>query len=175
MRIRRCLPCGQRRCRVARRIWLCHGKSHSPKRFAHPGALSARRRTQSPSWRKCAPFLWRMQRIHPPPAPINGAESIAPPLQRWGILPLPSRGENGGLCPHPPKGPIPWESLWGKRQSSPHHPPSPKRRRRQAPARGLAAVDSRFRRKRNENAERPPPTRGAGVQDVDKVNRLAER
>ena len=26
-----------------------------------------------------------------------------------------SRRENGGLCPHPPKGSIPWESLFGER------------------------------------------------------------
>ena len=33
-------------------------------------------------------------------------------------IPPPSRGENGGLCPHPPKGPVPWVSLFGERPTS---------------------------------------------------------
>ena len=37
------------------------------------------------------------------------------------------------------------------------------RRRRQAPAREPATVCSHLRPKRNKNAERPPPARGAGV------------
>ena len=42
-------------------------------------------------------------------------------------------------------------------------PPALPARRRQAPARGLAAAYSHLRPKRNENTERPPPARGAGV------------
>ena len=63
----------------------------------------------------------------------------------------------GGLCPHPPKGHIPWESLLGERQPFPplgSRPP--KRRRRQAPARGLAAVCPHVRPIRNET-KRPSP------------------
>ena len=63
-----------------------------------------------------------------------------PRLSRGSVFSLLSRGENGGLCPHPPKGSIPWESLFGEPASSfpVSHPP--KRRRWQAPTRGLAAV-----------------------------------
>ena len=45
-----------------------------------------------------------------------------PHLFRGSVFPMPSRGETGGLCPHPPKGPIPWESLFGDR---PRLSPSP--------------------------------------------------
>ena len=40
-------------------------------------------------------------------------------------IPLPSRGENGGLCPHPPKGPVPWVSLFGEPGHLPRLPVSP--------------------------------------------------
>ena len=72
-----------------------------------------------------------------------GAPGNAKPfarLSRGSVFPMPSRGENGGLCPHPPKGSIPWESLFGEPASSFPVSRPPKRRRRQAPARGLAAV-----------------------------------
>ena len=71
-------------------------------------------------------------------------------------IPPPSRGENGGLCPHPPKGPVPWVSLFGDRLSSSRYPRPPKRRRRQAPARGLAAVNSHRRPIRNETQNARP-------------------
>ena len=80
-------------------------------------------------------------------------------------IPPPSRGENGGLCPHPPKGPVPWESLLGNRPTSPpssRYPRPPKRRRRQAPARGPAAVCALYSPRPERNAEAPmPPARGA--------------
>ena len=59
-----------------------------------------------------------------------GAPGNAKPfarLSRGSVFPMPSRGENGGLCPHPPKGSIPWESLFGGRRTSLHllpHPPN---------------------------------------------------
>ena len=49
VRIRRCLPCGQKRCRAARRIWVYRGKSSSTSALRIRGALSARRGTRSPS------------------------------------------------------------------------------------------------------------------------------
>ena len=58
-------------------------------------------------------------------------------------------GGNGGLCPHPPKGFIPWESLFGE-------PAVPQRRRRQAPARGPAAVYSLHRPNRTETQHARP-------------------
>ena len=45
MRGRRCLPCGQRRCRVARRIMACRGRERGLERFAHQGTFPARRGT----------------------------------------------------------------------------------------------------------------------------------
>ena len=43
VRGRRCLPCGQRRCRVARRILACRGKSRVSVRFTHQEIFPARR------------------------------------------------------------------------------------------------------------------------------------
>ena len=45
VRGRRCLPCGQRRCRVARRIMACRGKSRVSVRFTHQETFPARRGT----------------------------------------------------------------------------------------------------------------------------------
>ena len=94
-----------------------------------------------------------------------GAPGNAKPfarLSRGSVFPMPSRGENGGLCPHPPKGSIPWESLFGGRRPSLHLPHPPKRRRRQAPARGLAAVFPRLRPMRNETKHPCPLLVGHG-------------
>ena len=69
---------------------------------------------------------------------LRRSPSCSPSRDRH--IPPPSRGENGGLCPHPPKGPVPWVSLFGEPAHISPSPRLPKRRRRQVPARGLAAV-----------------------------------
>ena len=94
-----------------------------------------------------------------------GAPGDAKPftrLSRGSVFPLLSREENGGLCPHPPKGSIPWESLFGEPASSFPVSRPPKRRRRQAPARGLAAVFPRLRPMRNETKHPCPLLVGHG-------------
>ena len=94
-----------------------------------------------------------------------GAPGNAKPfarLSRGSVFSLLSRGENGGLCPHPPKGSIPWESLFGEPASSFPVSRPPKRRRRQAPARGLAAVFPRLRPMRNETKHPCPLLVGHG-------------
>ena len=73
-------------------------------------------------------------------------------------IPPPSRGENGGLCPHPPKGPVPWVSLFGERPSSlASGMPSYGRKRALSPLR-------RLRRRPSCSPSRdrhiPPPSRG---------------
>ena len=40
VRIRRCLPCGQRRCKVARRIWACRGKKRFLKALCPSGGFA---------------------------------------------------------------------------------------------------------------------------------------
>ena len=46
-----------------------------------------------------------------------------PALPATASFSQPSRGETGGLCPHPPKGPVPWVSLFGEPA---HISPSPR-------------------------------------------------
>ena len=72
-------------------------KSGSSKRFAHQGALPARRGRRRPS----CPFLW-MARL-PFPALMNGAWSIAPPPPRPRFLPAVPQGERRAL-PAPAQG-----------------------------------------------------------------------
>ena len=72
----------------------------------------------------------------------------------------PSRRETGGLCPHPPKGPVPWESLLGNQLPSPRPPKTPQ-----------AAGPCSWACRRlfpplpqpNRNAAPKPPARGAWV------------
>ena len=157
VRIRRCLPCGQRRYRVARRIWVCREKKRFLKALCPSGGFAG-----APG--KAEPFV---------PFSVEGTATLSsaherrkvhrPVLSRGRVFSLPSRGENGGLCPHPPKGPIPWESLFGDRpRLSPSLRP-PKRRRRQAPARGPAACYPHHRPHAERNEAPMPPARGAWV------------
>ena len=56
VRIRRCLPCGQRRCRVARRILVYRGKNRVSVRFAHQETFPARRGTELRDTSHCPTF-----------------------------------------------------------------------------------------------------------------------
>ena len=40
VRIRRCLPCGQKRCRAARRMWVCRGKKRFPQAHCPSGGFA---------------------------------------------------------------------------------------------------------------------------------------
>ena len=163
VRGRRCLPCGQRRCRVARRILACRGKSRVSVRFTHQEIFPARRgagngllparngvfparrllyvlpMSLSPqeteirpiSQTKRAPYSCKTFHVYPSaanaalykslliaphfaaniqraPSPAFRARKIPTfhPSRRR-LIPPPSRRGNGGLCPHPLKGPDP--------------------------------------------------------------------
>ena len=103
VRMRRCLPCGQKRCRAARRIWVCHGKSGSPTRFAHQGALSARRGTRSPS--PVSPAA-----AFSPCRPAGRTAGSARTRPRDPSLGNPFLGDGG----HPSISPIPQNAAGGK-------------------------------------------------------------
>ena len=75
----------------------------------------------------------------------------------------PSRGENGGLCPHPPKGPVPWVSLfWGTAYISPVSP-SPKTPQAAGPGAWACRRLLPPLPQPNRNAAPKPPARGAWV------------
>ena len=102
--------------------------------------------------------LWVKTRTFPA-SPFAAKTVFNPSRDRH--IPPPSRGENGGLCPHPPKGPVPWVSLFGERLSSSPLPPSPKTPQAASPC-AWACRRLRARPPQAErNAARPPPARGA--------------
>ena len=73
----------------------------------------------------------------------------------------PSRGETGGLCPHPPKGPVPWVSLFGEPAHISPVSPSPQTPQAASPCswtcRRLYPPPSHQKRKEASM----PPARGA--------------
>ena len=212
VRGRRCLPCGQRRCRVARRILACRGKSRVSVRFTHQERFPARRgggKRASP--RKERSFSRTPSALRSPNEPFPTRNGDTPhltdetrPLLLQNLPRLSIRSKRGPLqvAPHRPlisrrtsSAPQAQLSAPAKSQlstlpaavSSPHHPaggtagsartrsrvqtlenpfwgsgahlprcPSPKRRRRQASARGPAAVYSLYRRNRNETKQVRP-------------------
>ena len=164
VRVRRCLPCGQKRCRAAPRIMAYHEKEHAPERFPHQKTFPTRRGTgkrASPrkgqsfparrqfhvlpmslspqetdicaiSQTKRAPFPCKTFHIYPSAAnaafykarlpatafrgehPARAQAQLSIPCKipafhpsHRRLIPQPSRRENGGLCPHPLKGPDP--------------------------------------------------------------------
>ena len=158
VRIRRCLPHGGKSAAERRAGCGCVAeKSGFPKRIAHQGALPARQGRRNPSFH----FLWRTRRIRPFPALMNGAKSVAPLLPRPRFSPAVPQGERRAL-PAPAQGTNPLGiPFWGPASSFPVSRP-PKRRRRQAPARGLAAVFPRLRPMRNETKHPCPLLVGHG-------------
>ena len=158
---RRCLPCGQRRCRVARRIMAYRGRKRGLKAFCPSGnfpgapgngarcppraglpgrnfpacrgtrtsrvsppgteirALSQTERALLPATpstvsdaalcKHASPpslFAANIRRMRPTPASFARKLPTFRPSRRR-LIPKPSRGETGGLCPHPLKGPDP--------------------------------------------------------------------
>ena len=176
MRGRRCLPCGQRRCRVARRIMACRGRERGfrsglpirelyrragergngphpagdgdtrhladrtrpspgktfriilppqtrrstrhascPSRKTSPARAQDRRFTpvydlSTPVYSLSVPFM-AFPRLFAAILhllqPSRAHKSQLPTLPATASSPRPSRRENGGLCPHPLKGPTP--------------------------------------------------------------------
>ena len=132
VRVRRCLPCGQRRCRVARRIMACRGRervfrSGLPIREIyqragergngpHPAGDGDTRhladRTRPSPGTRAQPQLSKtfprhLRPFHACLQPSRAHKSQLPTLPATASSPRPSRRENGGLCPHPLKGPDP--------------------------------------------------------------------
>ena len=132
MRGRRCLPCGQRRCRVARRIMACRGRERGfrsglPIREIyqragergngpHPAGDGDTRhladRTRPSPGTRAQPQLSKtfprhLRLFHACLQPSRAHKSQLPTLPATASSPRPSRRENGGLCPHPLKGPDP--------------------------------------------------------------------
>ena len=145
VRIRRCLPCGQKRCRAARRIWVYRGKSSSTSALRIRG-VSARRGTRSPS-------------------PVSTAAAFSP---------CPPAGRPAGSARTRPRDQSLGNPFLGDRPrlSPPLRPP--KRRRRQAPARGLAAVCALSRPARNVKKRPCPLLVGHGRVDLE-PKALADR
>ena len=86
-----------------------------------------------------------------------------PRLYRGSVFPMPSRGENGGLCPHPPKGSIPWESLFGGTGLTFPRLPSPKTPQAASPCSWACRRLSPSPPHAERNEAPMPPTRGAWV------------
>ena len=134
VRIRRCLPCGQRRCRAARRIFGVSRKETGPGAFCPSGYLAGAPgngavarfpagdgvvHRPAGGTRPLPPFLPHHPRAALPPlfaANIrrfvktgfpSPAKSQLFALPAAASFPKPSRRETGGLCPHPLKGPDP--------------------------------------------------------------------
>ena len=168
-------PVGQRRCCVARLILAglrgkgCCGavclSGRAGRRAGRTGAGERSRQGMDIHVLRWACRLMGENAPFPRFAARGEGRLAAPSRDRH--IPLPSRGENGGLCPHPPKGPVPWVSLFGGRPTSPPSPHPPKRRRRQAPARGPAAVCSYHCPNRTKTQHPSPPLVGLGCVDPE--------
>ena len=145
VRRRRCLPRWGKGAAVWRAwFWLVRGEMLFMRRFALQEGLAG---APGGGEKPLCVFARILQGLADAPGARGDggrwalrARRKLPALPAAASFSQPSRGETGGLCPHPPKGPVPWESLFGEPGHLPRLPVSPKRRRRQVPARGLAAV-----------------------------------
>ena len=166
-------PLGQRRCCVARLILAgLRGKVRCGAVYLSGGA--GRRAGGRGEWRRRA-FAGDGTRLHPGKAfrvihpwrtrrspPSARGENRPSALPASATFPQPSRGENGGLCPHPPKGPALGDPFLGNAPVvSP--PPSPKTPQAAGPCSWACRRLFLPSPQPERNAERPPPARGAGV------------
>ena len=156
-------PCGRRRVRVGAPRPVYRGRENFPERFAIE--LVSKKQTQKKGSRK-ASFRSKLA-LCPSKAP-TGAPGKAMPFaaqpqrahraqrsQRRKVQ-RPALPAAAFFLRHPagpPKGPLPWASLFGTR---PRLPVPQNRRRRMAPARGPSAVNAHRRPIRNET-QRPSP------------------
>ena len=91
MRGRRCLPCGQRRCRAARRIMAYHEKEHVPERFPHQKTFPTRRGTgKRASPRKGRSFPARRQ-LHVLPMSLSPQETDICAISQTKRAPFPCK------------------------------------------------------------------------------------
>ena len=102
VRGRRCLPCGQKRFRVARRILGVSRERAVCEAVCPSGGLSRRAGERGRrAFRGEHPEAVRSRSAFR----ARKSPTFFPSCRRF--IPPPSRGENGGLCPHPLKGPDP--------------------------------------------------------------------
>ena len=133
VRIRRCLPCGQKRCRAARRIWVYHGKSSSTNALPIRGLCRR----------------------------AGGREALHPPLPRQRFPPAVPRGERRAL-PAPAQGIHPLGiPFWGTGLIFPRLP-SPKTPQAASPCSWACRRLPRLRPMRNETKHPCPLLVGHG-------------
>ena len=171
VRRRRCLPpVGQRRCCVARLILAglrgkarCGAVCLSGRAGRRAGRTGAGARSRQGMDIHVLRWACRLMGENAPLSPLRRPrEDRLAALPATAIFPAIPRG-NGGLCPHPPKGPVPWVSLFGNGLHLPRLPHPPKRRRRRAPARGPGRRLLPPLPQPNRNVAPKPPARGAWV------------
>ena len=103
MRIRRCSPLrGEGASELARLILVCRGERALAERSVLQ-ELFGRRAGKRKTGLRCP----HSRRVPAKNAKVCAAFAHPEPLLPGRSFPLPSRGENGGLCPHPLKGPDP--------------------------------------------------------------------
>ena len=91
VRVRRCLPCGQKRCRAARRIMAYHEREHVPERFPHQKTFPTRRGTgKRASPRKGQSFPARRQ-LHVLPMSLSPQETDICAISQTKRAPFPCK------------------------------------------------------------------------------------
>ena len=101
MRIRRCSPLrGEGASELARLILVCRGERAFAERSVLQGVFGRRAGKRKTGRRR--PIRGVFPRMS-----LRLSRIQRKPLLPGRSFPLPSRGENGGLCPHPLKGPAP--------------------------------------------------------------------
>ena len=109
-------PVGQRRCCVARLV-LAGSLRNAVYEAICPSGRAGRRAGRTGKNRFAysrASFKgWQTRPEHGGTGALRARRKL-PALPAAASFSQPSRGENGGLCPHPPKGPVPWVSLFGE-------------------------------------------------------------
>ena len=127
VRRRRCLPRWGKGAAVWRAwFWLVRGEMLFMRRFALQEGLAG---APGGGEKPLCVFARILQGLADAPG-ARGTGALRarrklPALPAAALFSQPSRGENGGLCPHPPKGPVPWVSLFGEPGHLPRLPVSP--------------------------------------------------
>ena len=123
VRGRRCLPCGQRRCRVARRIWVCCGGKQGFGAFCPSGGFAGAPGTGAT---RVSPQGMEMHAIPRTERTLSPAKPSA----------LSVRGKRGTLqaAPHHPRISRPQKISFPPFPSPPHPPTIPRGDRRALPA-----------------------------------------
>ena len=166
VRRRRCLPRWGKGAAVWRAwFWLVRGEMLFMRRFALQEGLAG---APGGGEKPLCVFARILQGLADAPGARGGrgrwalrARRNLPALPAAASFSQPSRGETGGLCPHPPKGPVPWVSLFGEPAHISPVSPSPQTPQAASPCswtcRRLYPPPSHQKRKEASM----PPARGA--------------